>query len=153
MSGIKIGVVHENGFPTSSAYFTAPDIAKHDGLGMLQCAKSAQQPLGTCIFYAVDFDCTNIDPIVAYAKGVRESLRGANGTLDYLPSVYGNGLVCKTLKDAGLVHATWLSGSRGWAGYAEWKDKADILQTTEGATVLVNIGADLDVVRNTGVFW
>ena len=80
------------------------------------------QPAGTAIYFAVDFDATTAQletAIRPYFTGVAKAFREA-GNL-YRAGVYGSGLVCKALLEAGLVAYTWLSMSSGFAGTAAFK--------------------------------
>ncbi|MDN3611531.1 glycoside hydrolase domain-containing protein [Vibrio ostreicida] len=80
----------------------------------LKCAEEVGQPLGSAIYFSVDYDACLDDVkggITAYFESVNRLLKGK-----YKVGVYGSGLVCKTLYDANLCHYRWLSMSEGYCG-------------------------------------
>jgi len=147
--GIKIFSVYEKGKPISVKYFTAAQ-GKKDGAAAVAFAKKIGQPAGKEIFSAVDYDAnwaTDGDAITAYQKAFREVVKAAG----YLASVYGSGVVCSHLVNAGWAHSGWLSQSKGWAGYKDFLSKASIIQGPV-ATVL-HFDVDLDTVVDKAVCW
>ncbi|AZV78444.1 TIGR02594 family protein [Parasedimentitalea marina] len=85
-----------------------------DATRAVKQATQIGQPIGSAIYFAVDWDYfrpTDLKSISEYFAEVRRVL-GA----DYRVGVYGSGLVGKTLKSAGLVDFIWLSMSVGWSG-------------------------------------
>ena len=46
----------------------------------------------------------------------------------YRIGVYGSGLTCRILRDDGLAHLTWLSGSEGFREFTRFRPEANILQ-------------------------
>lgn len=78
-----------------------------------------EQPKGTAIYFAVDFDATSAQynaAIKPYFEGVAQALTAAGNP--YVAGVYGSGMVCQRLLDAGLVKFTWVSMSSGFTGTA-----------------------------------
>lgn len=124
LSGMGIFLV--NVFQNSAdhaGYFTEDQGVK-DGVSAFAYARSGlQQPIQTPVYFAVDYDASYDDlkhRIAPYFEGVRRS-RGA-----YLVGVYGSGLVCRVLKELGLVSFTWLSQSIGFREshlYVDWNMK------------------------------
>jgi uncharacterized protein (TIGR02594 family) len=87
---------------------------RRDALRALELAASFNQPQGSAIYFAVDFDYfrrAELDQIKAYFTAVRTEL-----ATDYLSGVYGSGSVGKTLKDSGLVDHVWLAAAPRWSG-------------------------------------
>lgn len=85
-----------------------------DGSRALSLALALDQPRGTAIYFAVDWDFTTqsqLTTIGAYFAAVRAAL-GEN----YLVGVYGSGLVSNFLLGKGLVEHVWLAGATGWSG-------------------------------------
>lgn len=142
-AGLYLFSVWENGFPTTGGYFTQSRGA-YDGARAAACALSAGQPSGTPIYFAVDYDASVSDlaGITAYFTALKPLLK-ADG---YLAGVYGSGLVCRHLDDAGLVEKTWLSQSRGFSGYEGWLAHADIVQGPSQQL----LGMDVDTDTTTG---
>lgn len=113
-AGIKSGFVFERG--NTAAYFSAAQ-GQADAETVVAYFKLLGVPAGCACFLAVDFDASTADlagPVLAYATAFHSALKAAG----YTVGVYGSGLTCKTLKDAGLVHWTWKAQSTGWQGYA-----------------------------------
>lgn len=144
-AGLFIVSLYENGSPTTAGYFTA-NRGAYDGRVAAAKAEAAGQPAATIIYPTVDYDAAHADlpAISEYFKEMRSALTAAGYTI----GVYGSGLVCRTLKEQGLVTKTWLSQSHGWQGYADWIDQADIVQGH--VTRLFGADADLDISALTG---
>jgi hypothetical protein len=75
-----------------------------------------------------DFSAAQIAQFVLpYFQGVQDALDAASGGMSvYRVGVYGSGLECRTLRDAGLACFSWLAESRGWresATYTGWNIK------------------------------
>jgi hypothetical protein len=117
----------------------------------------AKQPADgkSALFYTVDYDATQSDidnAILPYAQAFHSTmgkLCSMAGTPNYLLGVYGNGLVCKALMEAGLVHFSWLSESTGFGGYQMWLPHADIIQIE--ATTMFGIDVDTNFRRSAEV--
>jgi hypothetical protein len=81
------------------------------------------QPAGSGIYFSVDFDASSEDlrdSVAPYFKGVKQAFAEESGnTNDYRVGVYGSGLVCETLAEAGLIELKWLAMSRGFRGTRE----------------------------------
>jgi hypothetical protein len=149
-AGIKCFSVYEKGWPTSPAYFKSIQ-GFVDGRRAAKVAAMLGQPKGTEIFAAVDYDAvwkTDGASVLAYMTAFRQEVKSAG----YLASVYGSGLVCEKLVDAGYAHSGWLSGSTGWAGYKAFKARASVVQATMDIKIL-GLNADTDTVVDPGVCW
>ncbi len=147
--GLKIWFVWESGYPTSGDYFTA-DQGEHDGLSAAKYAGELGVPSRTQLFAAVDFDAdwdNDGDGITEYFTAYQTAVK----SWGYLASVYGSGLVCEKLVEAGLAHSGWLAGATGWAGYANFKPKACIVQALEAKVLGMDV--DLDEVIDQSVLW
>jgi hypothetical protein len=82
-----------------------------------------QQPGGTAIFFAVDFDASDqdiTDRVIPFFRGLKSAneAKAAPGSR-YRIGVYGSGLVIQRLQSAGLIDVSWLAGSMGWSGTAK----------------------------------
>ena len=121
-----------------------------DAQAALGHAASIGQPAGSAIYFAVDFDASAGDvgsAITSYFVALNNTFRSRNAP--YRIGVYGSGLVCSTLTGAGLASLGWLSGSRGWRGYATYVPGATIVQViTAPPTRLCN--GQLEVDRDIG---
>lgn len=106
-----------------------------------------QQPVGTPIYFAVDYDASLADlnqRIVPYFQALRAH-RG-----EYLVGVYGSGFVCRRLKEMGLVHYTWLAQPPGWAqpGYQDYN-----LKQLMPSKTFQGLSIDEDVSKGDGGGW
>lgn len=117
--------IWEGGYPTSADYFTAAQ-GNFDGIHAAQQAKDAGQPEVTPIYFAADYDSNPAD-ITPYARAFQEQVKACG----YTAGVYGNGVTCKVLYEAGIISHTWLSQSTGFQGYNDWKASANIVQGPE----------------------
>lgn len=112
LSGMGIFLVNVFQNSADKAAYFQEEQGIHDGSVAFPYARQTlQQPIQTPIYFAVDYDASEEDirhRIAPYFEGVRRS-RGA-----YFVGVYGSGLVCRVLKELGLVSFTWLSQSTGF---------------------------------------
>ena len=147
-AGLYVFAVYENGRPTNGGYFDAAR-GRYDGQVAAEKALAAGQPAGTPVYFAVDYDASQGDllGIAAYFEALRPALQ-ADG---YQAGVYGSGLVCRHLTEAGLVEKTWLSQSRGFQGYHEFLPHADILQGP--STHLFGMDVDTDETNGNAGGW
>lgn len=116
-AGLQIAVVYQDrARQTDDFSFSRGQL---DGVSAFASAGQIGQPAGSAIYFAVDvdFSSTQIQQfVVPYFQGAREALTAASGgTSNYRLGVYGSGLTCRLLKQAGLVDFTWLAESTGWA--------------------------------------
>lgn len=95
------------------------------------------QPAGSAIYFSVDFDASAAElrnAVTPYFQGVREGMASASGGIGgYAIGVYGSGLTCRTLKDAGLVEFTWLAMSMGFRESRAYRDSRawNVLQSLQ----------------------
>jgi hypothetical protein len=128
-AGLQLGVVYEDG-PTDPSYFSKSR-GQQDGKNAYHYASLLQQPTGSAVYFAVDYDASPADvqgPITDYFNGVAQGLTAASGGApSYEIGVYGSGLVCGSIRSnvAGVTFA-WLAESTGWANsstYTNWDVK------------------------------
>ena len=93
-------------------------------------AHAIGQPMGSAIYFAVDYDALGADfvgCIDEYFHGIAAGFAAAGGeTPDYRVGVYGSGAVCQAPTQTGLAEYAWLAMSTGWTGsrtYAAWNIK------------------------------
>ena len=113
-AGLKIVSVWEAQGDCATA-FTAAQGAR-DAREALRLAQELGQPEGSAIYFAVDFDASEIqidDRVSPYFAALRGVIGGA-----YRVGVYGSGLVLAALRGRHLAEFCWLAQSRGWRGYA-----------------------------------
>jgi hypothetical protein len=115
-AGIGIWAVYQDRQNQASDFSSAKGKASaEDALTYAQTIIA--QPKGSGIYFAVDYDASEQDynsAIKPYFEAIQETF-AANGS-PYRAGVYGSGLVCQSLLDAGLIHLTWISQSTGFQG-------------------------------------
>jgi hypothetical protein len=132
-AGLRIGVVWETAGTRAGFFSRAQGLA--DGAAAFRMAHEViQQPWGSAIYFAVDYDPTqaDIDGVISnYFTGVHAALYvAAEGRPSYQVGVYGSGLCCGALVERGIAAFSWLSQSTGFAGsrqYAEQR-RYDLIQ-------------------------
>lgn len=85
-----------------------------DAKRALELAKLWHQPMGSAIYFGVDFDAdaAQMKQVLIYATNFAKVARAAG----FKVGVYGSGDTLKQLKSAGLVDFTWVSQSTGFSG-------------------------------------
>lgn len=109
----------------------SPARARADVSLALSQAAIVGQPTGSVIIFAADdFDAGAADlPII---RAYFELIRGPVLAAGYSLGAYGNGLVLRTLQEAGLIEVTMLAGAIGWHESAGFRAAASVVQ---GGTV------------------
>lgn len=132
-AGMRIGVVWET-TGTHAGFFSRAQGLADGAAAFLMASQVIGQPLGSAIYFAVDYDPTqaDIDGVISnYFTGVHAALYvGAEGQPSYRVGVYGSGLCCGALVERGIASLSWLSHSSGFAGsrqYAEQR-RYDLIQ-------------------------
>ena len=127
---IKIVSVYQDSSNYAS-YFNASEGEK-DAIVALSLAKERNQPAGSAIYFAVDYDASygEMTNIKAYFSAIKSVFDNAD--VKYKIGVYGNGLTCSTIK---VLYAeySWLNCSTGHRGYSQYDspDKYDIKQAEQ----------------------
>jgi hypothetical protein len=127
-SGLLIVALWESNSaaPEHFSYTTGVD----EGTSAYKQAMNTGQPAGTPIFFAVDFDCSNMQiagSVNDYFRGIAHGFDAIGSSSPaYIVGVYGSGNACGWLVAHQRVSFTWLAQSRGWGGYnsfASWNIK------------------------------
>ncbi|WFB47052.1 DUF1906 domain-containing protein [Vibrio coralliilyticus] len=114
-AGFKIVVIFQK-CQKSSACFSGLE-GEIAGKQALHRATQVGQPLGSAIYFAVDFNATEYDvrgAIKDYFVSVNRELGSK-----YQVGVYGSGLVCSYLYNAGLCTHRWVSEKMDFSGTRE----------------------------------
>jgi len=125
-------------------------------LGVSQAAKAIQlatalgQPSGSAIYFAADFDPSPVHvrgPVVQYFHAVHDALAAS----PFRVGVYGSGLTCRLVRDAGFAEFTWLSQSTGFRDYLSFLPQANVVQAAPSRDLIKNkLNIDDDIARSTG---
>lgn len=147
-AGLYIFTVWENGQPTTAEYFSALR-GDSDAVYAIEEAEAIGQPKDTPIYFAVDYDAKEADLayITAYFRQVRPKVVAAG----YKVGAYGSGMVLAHLASLGLIQYSWLSQSKGFAGYQAWKAKANIVQGA--STTILGMDVDTDTINGNAGGW
>jgi hypothetical protein len=118
-AGIRLGIVYEGAGDRLSAF--SQDMGFKDAaFSRAYGSREIEQPAGSAVYFAVDFDAGASEirsAIIPYFRGVARALAEDNGLPAYRVGVYGSGAVCAAVLDAGLAELAWVSCSSGWSGY------------------------------------
>lgn len=128
-AGKKLAIVHETF--GDFAHAGRGGISAADGVADGKYSRAVMPklgaPAGACVYFAVDCDASPSqlkNNVLPYFKNVRAAFEDG----EYRVGVYGPGVVCQAVQDAGFADLFWLSNAKGWKGYAAFKPKADLLQ-------------------------
>lgn len=109
-AGLKRVVVYQNLRNAYSKF--SESIAANDAADAIAQARNVGQP-SSVIYFAVDYDASSSE-IEANIKAHFRKLSTLLPQAGYSVGVYGSRLVCKRLKDANLVSATWVATPNDW---------------------------------------
>ena len=127
------------------------DSGEKDAMVALSCASDAGQPSETAIYFAIDFD-----PILSEIQGqITEYFQAVKNVIEndaraFKIGVYGSGLTCRTLRDAGLAAFTWTSQSTGFQGTIAFCTQANIAQCNPTRAICGTLDIDDNVALTAG---
>lgn len=146
-AGLRIGLVHEGWGGVAGKGISATD-GDRDGTFCRFRAVNLGAPKGACVYFACDrdFSAAEIErEVLPYFRAIHQ---GPMGDRYFRIGVYGSGAVCSAVIGQNLADLSWLAQSKGWAGYAEWRDHADLVQGAEGR--IAGVDADPDTPQSIG---
>jgi len=153
-AGLQVGAVYED-FNNDVKFFSTA-LGQNNAAKALTLAAGIGQPAGSAIYFAVDFDPALADvrgPVSDYFSAVAKAF--AVAPTRYALGVYGSGLTCRIIRDAGLATFTWLSGSTGYQESAKFRPQADLLQVAPERKICngkLSIDANIAQSENFGAF-
>ena len=140
-AGIYVVAVFENG-PDHPGYFSYAKGVSDGTAAFRYAADRIVQPLGSPIYFAVDYDASEADlrgGIADYFQGLADAFTAeSNGDGTYSIGVYGSGSTCLQLLASGAAAFTWLAQAGGWSGFhafTAWNLKQGQTQTVLGLSV------------------
>lgn len=153
-AGLQVMVVMQDANNTID-FFSSARGQEHAATALKQAA-ALGQPAGTAIYFATDFDPNAAGvrgPISDYFHAVAQAF--ANAPVRYAVGVYGSGLTCRLIRDAGLATYTWLSGSMGYQESHQFRPQADLIQIAPSRKICGGklwIDDDIAQCENFGAF-
>lgn len=115
-AGLRIFPIFQTSGLTAS-YFSS-DRGRRDALEAIAAASNYGFHAGTVIYFAVDFDATDVEisnNIIPHFRAVREAALASGGR--YRVGVYGTRNVCKQVSDLGYADLSFVAGmSTGYSG-------------------------------------
>jgi len=151
-AGLSIVTVFQD-FNNSLKYFSAM-IGTKQARKALAMATAIGQPAGSAIYFASDFDPSPADvrgPVMEYFHAVHDELSASA----YKMGVYGSGLTCRLIRDAGFAKWTWLAQSTGFREYKAFMPQADLVQAAPARDLIpkrLNIDDDIAQSADFGAF-
>jgi peptidoglycan hydrolase-like protein with peptidoglycan-binding domain len=145
--GIDIVTVFEDSNNSSDLFSTAS--GHSHASKAIQIAASIGQPAGAAIYFAVDFDPSPADvqgPVSDYLRAINDVMGAAQ--TQYVVGVYGSGLTCRVIRDAGLARFTWLTCSTGFREYLPFRRQADIVQLAPERGLFSGLTIDDDIAQS-----
>ena len=144
-AGLKRVVVYQNLHNDYSKFGST--IATTDATDAISQAKAHGQPSST-IYFAVDYDASSTE-IEGNIKEHFKVLQKNCSLAGYAIGVYGSTLVCKKLKEAGLVSKTWVANASGWGygtQFSDYKMKQSSQVSFGGITFDKNTANDISYI-------
>jgi peptidoglycan hydrolase-like protein with peptidoglycan-binding domain len=153
-ANLQVAVVYEDS--NDDINFFSSELGRENAAKALLLATGTGQPAGSAIYFAVDFD-PNADqvrgPISDYFRAVSQAFAAAPTRYDV--GIYGSGLACRLIRDAGLATFTWLSGSTGFQESTTFRPQAHLLQVSPERKICdgkLEIDDDIAQSENFGAF-
>jgi peptidoglycan hydrolase-like protein with peptidoglycan-binding domain len=153
-AGLKLAAVYQD-VNNDIQYFGAA-LGRQCALRALAQASAVGQPAGSAIYFAADFDPTPAQvsgPLTDHFRAVSQTFSAA--ATQYAVGVYGSGLTCRTVREAGLAAFTWLSGSTGFRESASFRPEANLVQIAPDRKICggqLAIDDDIAQTRDFGAF-
>jgi len=153
-AGLQLAVVYQDA-NDGIQYFSSA-LGQQSAAAALAQAAAVGQPAGSAIYFAADFDPTPAQlsgPMMDHFRAVARAFSVA--PTQYAVGIYGSGLACQTLRDAGLAAFTWLSGSTGYRGSASFRPQANLVQIAPSRTICggrLSIDDDVAQTESFGAF-
>ena len=153
-AGLQVAAVYQD-VNNDIQYFSSV-LGRQSAARALEQAAAVGQPAGSAIYFAADFDPTPAQlggPMMDHFRAVGRAFSVA--PTQYAVGVYGSGLACQTIRDAGLAAFTWLSGSTGFRGSESFRPMANLVQIAPSRTICggqLSIDDDVAQTANFGAF-
>jgi peptidoglycan hydrolase-like protein with peptidoglycan-binding domain len=151
---LQVAVVYEDS--NNDISFFSTELGKENAAKAVLSAAEIGQPAGSAVYFAVDFDPSAgqvLGPISDYFRALSRAFSVA--PTRYAVGIYGSGLTCRILRDAGLAAFTWLAGSTGFQESATFRPQAHLIQVSPERKICggkLEIDDDIAQSENFGAF-
>jgi len=144
-AGLQLVVVYQDAGDSIASF--GADMGRQNATAALAQASALGQPAGSAIYFSADFDPNAVQiagPLTDHFRAINDVF--AASATPYRVGVYGSGLMCGTIRDAGLVQLTWLSQSTGFRNWIGHCPQANIVQSAPSRN-LVGVSIDDDIAQ------
>jgi hypothetical protein len=149
-AGLQLAAVYQD--MNDDIQYFSPALGQQSAARALGQAAAVGQPAGSAIYFAADFDPTPAQlsgPMLGHFQAVAQAFSAAPAK--YAVGIYGSGLACRTIRDAGLAAFTWLSGSTGFRESESFRPLANVVQIAPSRTICGGrLSIDDDVAQTAG---
>ena len=149
-AGLQLVAVYQD-VNNDIQYFSAA-LGRQSAAAALGQAAAVGQPAGSAIYFAADFDPTPeqlSSAMTDHFQAVAQAFAAA--PTQYAVGIYGSGLACRSMRDAGLAAFTWLSGSAGFRESESFRPEANLVQIAPSRTICGGqLPIDDDVAQTVG---
>jgi len=145
LAGLQLVVVYQDAGDSIASFSAAA--GRQNATAALAQASALGQPAGSAIYFSADFDPDEAQiagPLTDHFGAINDVFAAAGNP--YRVGVYGSGLMCGTIRDAGLVQLTWLSQSTGFRNWIGHCPQANIVQSAPSRN-LVGVSIDDDIAQ------
>ena len=151
-AGLKTVVVYQD--VNNAISFFSASLGRQNATAALAQAAAIGQPAASTIYFAADFDPTANEingPLMDHFRAIGGVF--AASSTPYGIGVYGSGLLCGLMRNAGLVKYTWLSQSTGFQEWASFRPDANLVQSAPSRPLLtISIDDDIAQTADFGQF-
>jgi peptidoglycan hydrolase-like protein with peptidoglycan-binding domain len=153
-AGLQVAAVFEDS--NNDIKFFSTELGQKNAAKALTLAVALGQPALSAIYFAADFDPTADQvrgPITDYFQAVAQAFSVA--PTRYAVGIYGSGLACRIIRDAGLATFTWLTGSTGFRESNKFRPQAHLIQVAPERKICngqLSIDDDIVQSENFGAF-
>ncbi len=149
-AGLRLGAVYQDAQNAPQHFSLARGLARA-AYAYRYAEATIAQPPGSAIYFSVDFDASAAEVeavVLPFFRGVAQAFDTASGgEPDYKVGVYGSGLVCRLVLDAGLAACVWLAGARGWQETAQFDASGRWHLKQNPESTLCGLSVDTDEVN------
>lgn len=133
-AGLQLAAVYQDA--NDDIRFFSADQGRQAATRALAQAAAVGQPAGSAIYFAADFNPSVEEvngPMADHYRAVTEVFAAA--PVRYAVGVYGSGMACRMIRDAGLAQFTWVSNSGSFRESDTFRAEAHMVQVAPSRTI------------------